>query len=122
MFWHNVSCSFDSYPDEFESTRIIGEKQFKKAVELFTKANEQLKGKIGYRHSYVDFSKLEVSLPKAGGGTEGVTTCPAAFWKVVRNVLKTPDQEQVNCQHPKPILLDTGEMKVPYDWAVSIQF
>ncbi|KAK0583605.1 hypothetical protein LWI29_000120 [Acer saccharum] len=135
------------YPDEFESTRIIGEKQFKKAVELFTKANEQLKGKIGYRHSYVDFSKLEVSLPKAGGGTEGVKTCPAAmgfafaagttdgpgafdftqgddkgniFWKSVRDVLKTPNQEQVNCQHPKPILLDTGEMKVPYDWAPAI--
>ncbi|KAL5742621.1 hypothetical protein ACOSP7_029353 [Xanthoceras sorbifolium] len=135
------------YPDEFESTRIIGERQFKKAVELFTKANEQLKGKIGYRHSYVDFSKLEVSLPKAGGVTKDVKTCPAAmgfgfaagttdgpgafdfkqgddkgnaFWKLVRNLLKTPNQEQVNCQHPKPILLDTGEMKAPHDWAPAI--
>ncbi|XP_044499421.1 neutral ceramidase 2 isoform X2 [Mangifera indica] len=135
------------YPDEFESTRIIGEKQFRKAVELFSKATEQLKGTVGYRHSYIDFSKLEVSLPKVGGGTEVVKTCPAAlgfafaagttdgpgafdfkqgddqgnpFWKLVRNALKTPDQEQVNCQHPKPILLDTGEMKVPYDWAPSI--
>lgn len=42
------------------------------------------------------------------------------FWKLVRNVLKAPDQEQVNCQRPKPILLDTGEMKEPYDWAPSI--
>lgn len=40
----------------------------------------------------------------------------------MRNVLKAPSQEQVDCQHPKPILLDTGEMKIPYEWAVGIQF
>lgn len=135
------------YPDEFESTRIIGERQFRKAVELFNTATEQLTGKVGYKHAYVDFSNLEVGLPKKGGGTEVVKTCPAAlgfafaagttdgpgafdfkqgddngnpFWKLVRNVLKAPSQEQVDCQHPKPILLDTGEMKIPYDWAPSI--
>ncbi|XP_010528689.1 PREDICTED: neutral ceramidase [Tarenaya hassleriana] len=134
------------YPDEFESTRIIGERQFKKASELFNKATEQLKGRIGYQHAYVDFSKLEVSVSKPGG-FETVKTCPAAmgfgfaagttdgpgafdfrqgddkgnaFWKLVRNVLRTPGPEQVECQKPKPILLDTGEMKIPYDWAPSI--
>jgi len=35
-------------------------------------------------------------------------------------VLRPPGPEQVKCQAPKPILLDTGEMKVPYDWAVSL--
>lgn len=135
------------YPDEFESTCIIGERQFRKAVELFNTATEQLTGKVGYKHAYVDFSNLEVGLPKRGGGTEVVKTCPAAmgfafaagttdgpgafdfkqgddkgnpFWKLVRNVLKAPSKEQVKCQHPKPILLDTGEMKIPYDWAPSI--
>ncbi|KAK3010899.1 hypothetical protein RJ639_012623 [Escallonia herrerae] len=135
------------YPDEFESTRIIGERQFKKAAELFNKASEQLKGKVDYRHAYLDFSKLEVTLPKKGGGSEVVKTCPAAmgfafaagttdgpgafdfkqgdnkgnaFWRLVRDLLKTPTQEQVDCQQPKPILLDTGEMKKPYDWAPSI--
>ncbi|KAK4482411.1 hypothetical protein RD792_009566 [Penstemon davidsonii] len=135
------------YPDEFESTRIIGERQFKKAVELFSAASEQLNGKIDYRHSYVDFSKLNVTVSKQGGGTNVVKTCPAAmgfafaagttdgpgafdfkqgddkgnaFWKVVRNLLKNPGEEQVECQSPKPILLDTGEMKQPYDWAPSI--
>lgn len=44
------------------------------------------------------------------------------FWKLVRNLLKKPNQEQIDCQHPKPILLDTGEMKEPYDWAVGTQF
>ncbi|XP_050243801.1 neutral ceramidase 2 [Quercus robur] len=135
------------YPDEFESTRIIGERQFKKAVELFDKASEQLKGKVDYRHAYLNFSSLEVSLPKVGGGQEVVKTCPAAmgfsfaagttdgpgafdfnqgddkgnaFWRAVRNLIKTPSQEQVKCQLPKPILLDTGETKKPYDWAPSI--
>ncbi|KAL9302038.1 Neutral ceramidase 2 [Arabidopsis thaliana] len=135
------------YPDEFESTRIIGEKQFKMAVELFNKATEKLQGKIGYQHAYLDFSNLDVTVPKAGGGSEMVKTCPAAmgfgfaagttdgpgafdfkqgddqgnvFWRLVRNVLRTPGPEQVQCQKPKPILLDTGEMKEPYDWAPSI--
>nr|ABK21590.1 unknown [Picea sitchensis] len=42
------------------------------------------------------------------------------FWKLVRNLLKTPNAEQVECQKPKPILLDTGEMSQPYAWAPSI--
>ncbi|XP_058109308.1 neutral ceramidase 2-like [Magnolia sinica] len=135
------------YPDEFESTRIIGDRQFKKAVDLFNKATEQLKGKVDYRHSYLDFTNLEVMIPSNGGGSVVVKTCPAAmgfafaagttdgpgafdfkqgdntgnpFWKLVRNVLKTPDKKQVDCQSPKPILLDTGEIKTPYDWAPSI--
>ncbi|XVF46656.1 hypothetical protein PTKIN_Ptkin03bG0045200 [Pterospermum kingtungense] len=135
------------YPNEFESTRIIGERQFKKAADLFNTASEQLKGKVDYRHAYLDFSQLEVTLSKEGGGSEVVKTCPAAmgfgftagttdgpgafdfkqgddkgnpFWRLVRNLLKTPDKKQVDCQHPKPILLDTGEMKKPYDWVPSI--
>ncbi|XP_021720765.1 neutral ceramidase 2-like [Chenopodium quinoa] len=135
------------YPDEFESTRIIGERQFKKAADLFKTASEQIKGKIDFRHTYLDFSKLEITIPKEGGGSEVVKTCPAAmgfafaagttdgpgafdfkqgddkgnpFWRLVRNLLKTPEKEQVDCQQPKPILLDTGEMKLPYDWAPAI--
>ncbi|XP_050888998.1 neutral ceramidase 1 [Lathyrus oleraceus] len=38
------------YPDEFESTRIIGERQFKKVAELFNGASEQIKGKVDFRH------------------------------------------------------------------------
>jgi neutral ceramidase len=134
------------YPDEFESTRIIGERQFNKASDLFTTATKQLTGKIDFRHSYLDFSKLQVTIPK-NGGNDVIKTCPAAmgfafaagttdgpgafdfkqgdnngnaFWRLVRNLLKTPNKEQVDCQYPKPILLDTGEMKKPYDWAPSI--
>lgn len=135
------------YPDEFESTRIIGDKQYSKAVELFTSASEKITGKVEYRHTFLDLSQLEVTIPSGGGGQKVVKTCPAAmgfafaagtsdgpgafdfkqgddkgnpFWKLVRNVLRTPSEEQVACHQPKPILLDTGEMKMPYDWAPSI--
>ena len=68
----------NSYPDEFESTRIIGERQFKKAADLFNTASEKLNGKIDFRHSYLDFTQIEVTLPKQGGGSETVKTCHAA--------------------------------------------
>lgn len=41
---------------------------------MFNKAAEQLKGKVGFRHAYVDFSNLNVSQ-----GNEVVKTCPAAM-------------------------------------------
>ncbi|VAH61874.1 unnamed protein product [Triticum turgidum subsp. durum] len=135
------------YPNEFESTRIIGNRQFLKAVDLFNSASEEIQGKIDYRHTYLDFSQLKVSVSTSTGGPQVVKTCPAAmgfafaagttdgpgafdfkqgddkgnpFWRLVRNLLKTPGKEQVECQAPKPILLDTGEMKEPYDWAPAI--
>ncbi|RZB51019.1 Neutral ceramidase 1 isoform C [Glycine soja] len=134
------------YPDEFESTRIIGERQFRKAVDLFNAADEEIEGGVDFRHAYIDFSQLEVTISDQGY-SEVVKTCPAAmgfafaagttdgpgafdfqqgddqgnpFWKLVRDMLKTPSKEQTDCQRPKPILLDTGEMKKPYDWAPSI--
>ncbi|KAK7387215.1 hypothetical protein VNO78_27812 [Psophocarpus tetragonolobus] len=134
------------YPDEFESTRIIGERQFRKAVDLFNAADEEIEGEIDFRHAYIDLSQLEVTISDQGD-SEVVKTCPAAmgfafaagttdgpgafdfqqgddkgnpFWKLVRDLLKTPTKEQIDCHRPKPILLDTGEMKMPYDWAPSI--
>ena len=41
-----------------------------------------------------------------------------AFWRVVRNFLRVPSHEQEQCQLPKPILLDTGNVHLPYDWCV----
>ncbi|KAF3494398.1 hypothetical protein DY000_02052035 [Brassica cretica] len=135
------------YPDEFESTRVIGERQFKKALDLFNKASEELQGKVDYLQVYVDFSQLNVTLTKKDGSSEVVRTCPAAmgfafaagttdgpgafdftqgddkgnpFWRMVRNALKTPHKKQMDCHYPKPILLDTGEMTKPYAWAPSI--
>ena len=33
------------------------------------------------------------------------------FWNAVRNLIHTPSQLQVDCQAPKPVLLDTGEVR-----------
>lgn len=38
------------------------------------------------------------------------------FWRIVRHFLKEPSEEQVACQAPKPIILDTGSVHVPYEW------
>lgn len=45
------------------------------------------------------------------GDTKGTV-----FWKAVGHFLSNPSQEQIDCQAPKPILLNTGEAKLPYDW------
>lgn len=48
-------------------------------MDLFNKASEQLRGKVDYRHAYIDFSQIEVTFTKQGGGSEVVKTCPAAM-------------------------------------------
>ncbi|XP_030498430.2 neutral ceramidase 2 [Cannabis sativa] len=153
--FNHSSCNGDNqiclgrgpgYPDEILSTKIIGERQFQKAVDLFTSATEQVSGKIDYRHVYLNFTNIEVELDNSNNNNV-VHTCPAALgpgfaagttdgpgfagfqqgdkeisekWRKERDILKKPSQYQVDCQHPKPILLDTGEMFDPYAWAPAI--
>ncbi|KAI4317008.1 hypothetical protein L6164_024922 [Bauhinia variegata] len=131
------------YPDEILSTKIIGERQLKTAVDLFTSASKELTGKIDYRHVYLNFTDIDVKLES----NKVVKTCPAAlgpgfaagttdgpgafgfqqgdteispFWKIARDFLKEPTDYQVECQKPKPVLLSTGEMFEPYAWAPAI--
>lgn len=42
------------------------------------------------------------------------------FWTAVRNLIAKPSPEEIACQHPKPILLPTGETHLPYAWQPSI--
>jgi neutral ceramidase len=133
-----------AYPgDHFASTKIIGQRQSDKAIDLFQTATKKVDGKIDYRQAYVDMSSLGVLLTSG----EVVSTCPAAvgfsfaagttdgpgafdftqgdnkgnlFWKIVGGALRVPSQEQVNCQQPKPVLIDTGEMFTPYAWAPAV--
>nr|GMD46635.1 neutral ceramidase-like [Ipomoea batatas] len=131
------------YPDEILSTRMIGERQFQKAVDLFTSATDELTGKIDYRHAYLNFTNIEVELE----GNKVVRTCPAAMgpgfaagttdgpglkdfqqgnntiseiWIALRNTIKKPSDYQVECQKPKEVLLTTGEMFWPWQWAPAI--
>ncbi|KAK7259757.1 hypothetical protein RIF29_25370 [Crotalaria pallida] len=131
------------YPDEILSTKIIGERQFRTAAELFKSASEELTGKIDYRHAYLNFTDIEVELDSnkvvktcpgalGPGFAAGTTDGPGAFgfqqgdtkinpfWKTARDFLKEPSKYQVDCQNPKPVLLSTGEMFDPYPWAPAI--
>ncbi|CAF1924077.1 unnamed protein product [Brassica napus] len=91
------------YPDEFESTRIIGERQFKMALDLFSKASEQLRGKVDNRQMNLEHLILHKEMIRY----------PSSLSH------KYIIQEQMESHYPKPILLDTGEMTKPYEWAVS---
>ncbi|XP_071828827.1 putative neutral ceramidase C [Apostichopus japonicus] len=130
--------------DMFESTKIIGERQANKAMELYNSAGHLLDGTVGFVHQHVDMTDFDVELD--GGGT--VKTCKGAFGysfaagatdgagffpftqsetetmpylEVLRDaLLKEPSAELVACQAPKPVLLPIGEMHTPWEWAPSI--
>jgi neutral ceramidase len=51
-------------------------------------------------------------------GDEGAPNNP--FWQVVAGLLRAPSKKQKDCQGPKPILLDVGEMPLPYAWSANI--
>ncbi|XP_061167886.1 uncharacterized protein LOC133176834 [Saccostrea echinata] len=130
--------------DMFDSTRIIASNQYKKAKILYNDpAAMKLEGPVDFRHTYVDMSNVMVQInqttkvktckpamgfsfaagttdgPGAFNFTQGDTT-ENPFWDFIRDFLKKPSAEQQECQHPKPILLDTGEISSPYAWSPSI--
>ncbi|ESO84722.1 hypothetical protein LOTGIDRAFT_131742 [Lottia gigantea] len=131
--------------DMVDSTRIIGENQYKKALELYNSASNMITGTVDFRHTYVDMTNVQVKInsttkvsvktckPAMGYAfAAGTTDGPGMFnfeqganttsllWDFVRDFLHAPSKEQVSCHHPKPILLDTGEIKKPYQWQPDI--
>ncbi|KAF5025388.1 hypothetical protein F66182_2553 [Fusarium sp. NRRL 66182] len=54
--------------------------------------------------------------------TQGDSGSPDAspLWNIASKFLRNPTKEQVECQSPKPILLDVGEITQPYAWAANI--
>lgn len=140
----NDKCiAFGPGSDMFESTKIIGEKQFAKARELFDTAKLIIDGPVSFVHQHVDMSDVTVIL----GNNQTAKTCKPAmglsfaagtidgcgafnlhqgatkstpFWNFVRDFIKKPSNELINCHKPKPILIATGEMKFPYLWQPSI--
>lgn len=139
---NELCVAFGPGKDMFDSTRIIADNQFQKGYDLFKSASFNLTGPVDFRHTFVDMSKATVTIngsefhtcPPAMGysfaaGTidgpgafnfEQADTHGNVFWNLVRDVLKDPSPDQVKCHHPKPILLDTGEMNWPYPWHPKI--
>jgi len=125
--------------NDFDSTKIIGDKQLQAALDLFENASEKVVGKIDYRQLYVDFSNYEVLDQFTHSGSQ--YTCPAAYgysvgagstedggghslfregmieqswWMDLLIRTKTGNgytQELSDCQSPKPVLWDFGEDK-----------
>jgi len=128
----------------------IGRRQYNAASSLYdqmTLTGTPIQGSaVQALHTFHDFSSLTVTHPNGSL----VSTCPAALgysfaagttdgpgafdfkqnntgspnanpvWAVVRGFLREPTDEQKACHHPKPILLDVGEIHRPYLWTPNI--
>jgi len=133
--------------DMFDSTRIIGLKQFQNALELYQNASVALTGNIQYKHMFVNMTNITVSDQFSPNGKAGIT-CKAAmgysfaagttdgpgafdftqgdnntngnpFWNFISSFLVKPTPDQIQCQSPKPILLDVG-LTDPYPWVPDV--
>jgi neutral ceramidase len=63
--------------DDFDSTKIIGQRQVDVALTLFENASEPLKGALDSRQIYVDMSQYDVKDAFTGAGEQ--RTCPSAY-------------------------------------------
>ncbi|OAA77231.1 neutral ceramidase precursor [Akanthomyces lecanii RCEF 1005] len=130
----------------FEIARLQAEGAMSVYKELNEKENNVRGVGVKAIHEFHDMAGYEFLLPN---GTTA-RTCPAALgysfgggtsdepghfdliqhgsnmtnsspvWRVVRWLLKPPSQEQMDCQYPKPIILDVGEVGRPYEWTPNI--
>ncbi|XP_045606118.2 putative neutral ceramidase C [Procambarus clarkii] len=136
--------AFGPGKDMMDSTRIIGNNQFQKAWELYhDPAPVKVSGPVQFAQQFIDMSNYTVNFSDGSSNTTcipalgysfaaGTTDGPGAFdftqgmttgnpfWNMVSGLLRTPSPEQVACHAPKPILLDTGEINIPYPWHPTI--
>ncbi|CAE7179605.1 Neutral ceramidase [Pyrenophora teres f. teres] len=124
----------------------IGKRQYQGAKNLLDSAPfTAISGNVRSFHTFVDFSNFTFTL--SNGSV--VRTCPAAmgnsfaagtsdgpgafdfvqndpgapsnpFWNVVGSAIAPPNAEQKACHYPKPVLLNVGQAKVPYQWSPNI--
>ncbi|KAK0435536.1 Neutral/alkaline nonlysosomal ceramidase [Armillaria borealis] len=131
---------------DFESNRIIGEKQFEGARTIMEGSLAPVSGAVRSVHVYMNMANHTFTLPNgttvqtcpaamgfsfAGGTTDGPgafdfvqgdnsSTPQNPFWELVKGVVTpSPSKAQIACQDPKPILLNTGYAHVPYEWSPS---
>lgn len=131
--------------DRFENVRIIGERQYDKALELYNSANIQLTGDIQFANRYVDFSNTQISADFTNGtlqqtctaalgeafaaGTEDGRgpdifsegdTSDNAFFQFISGGLAAPiTQQDKDCHGNKSILLAQGKAS-PYPWSPEV--
>jgi neutral ceramidase len=125
--------------NDFDSTKLSGEKQYNRAVSLCNGATQLVTGGIDYRHTHVKMDAVTVGAAWAGGMTRN--TCPAAIGiSMLAGAEDGPgfgsegftcaDIEtawdafscavtQTACQAEKPIVLEMGTM-TPYPWTPEV--
>ncbi|KAI0705267.1 Neutral/alkaline nonlysosomal ceramidase [Cerioporus squamosus] len=129
----------------FVSNTIIAQHQVDGARTLMAQSLPAVSGVVKYVHTYVNMSYRAFQLPNgttvqtcppamgysfAGGTTDGPgafdfiqgdnSSTQNPFWEIVKGaVTPLPPQEQIDCQAPKPILLNTGYAHFPYEWSPS---
>lgn len=142
---NELCVAFGPGRNMFESTKIIGEKQYLKAKELFAKANEKITGDIEYIYQNINMSRRHVTLDSgreihtckaalgyafAAGTTDGEGASifhqgtkdghESKIWDFVRDMVLKPSHELLECQKPKPVLLPVGELHFPYAWTPEL--
>ncbi|KYN01821.1 Neutral ceramidase, partial [Cyphomyrmex costatus] len=91
--------------------------QFAEFYNETTKKTEEVRGCVpamGY-----SFAAGTTDGPGSFAFEQGTTTSNP-LWNAVRNFLASPTEDDIRCQSPKPILLPTGRMKIPYQWQPKI--
>lgn len=144
---HGRGPYFGLHDGGMRSCYEIGKRQFEAALGLFSPAGPYriLNGPIRSYHTYRDFSNQSFTLPNGSVASTcsaalgysfaaGTTDGPGAFdfkqnsrspdanpvWSLVSKALHAPTKEQTACQAPKPILLDVGATRKPYQWTPNI--
>ncbi|XP_022101333.1 putative neutral ceramidase C [Acanthaster planci] len=117
--------------DMYENTRMIGQRLYEKAKELYDAPGTPLNGPVSSIHQYVNMSNFRVTK-----GNETFTTCTPAlgysfaagttdgpgissfsqgmtegspFWDGLVRSLFNDYEETQDCQQPKPVLLPVGD-------------
>jgi len=130
--------------DEFESTQLIGQRQYQKAKQLYQDASELLSGDISYRHTFVNLARVQVD--QSFSDTLNSTTCDAALGyamaagtedgrgpsffiegdntrnpliTMVTSLVSVAPQSLRDCQAEKEILLATGLVN-PIPWTPDV--
>ncbi|WP_439887665.1 neutral/alkaline ceramidase [Pseudomonas sp. MBLB4123] len=128
-----------------QSLRLIGQRQYDLARQLFEQASEALSGPIDFRHKYYDMSAQQVAAPFTEDG-QSHRTCTAAlgygfgagtedgrgmdffnegqlqgnlFWQALTAMLTAPTEAQKACHAPRGLLLAQGNFK-PYPWSPEV--
>jgi len=139
----DVSPNIDGKPDgseddDFADTQLSGEKQYRKARELYEQAGEVLSGGVDFRHAHVKLDAVEVDAALADGQPR--RTCPAAIGLsmlagaedgrgvgqegLACNPEWAPELEYLcalatPCQAEKPVVLEMGTKK-PVPWTPEV--